>query len=604
MRILMMFLTPLMKKFVGLLLAIFVLFTTLGGVQAALFSDVPDSHANFTAIEFLRNRGIINGYEDGTFKPDRAVSRAEFLKIVLLSSGNPVMAGDLDRSGFSDVSLSAWYVGFVNRALALGVASGYPDGLFRPDRTVSRIEAVKMMLRSNRITESSLSSEASFSDIDTGSWAVPYARFAQVARLFDAIPGNLMRPNEAMTRAQVAEMVYRFYQYRPDLLPASIVPTTPIPSTPTAPTSPTAVSTAPTSESLRISSLTVTPEAPNVTAGCASTVYYTFIGRIVTNASVGTFVYHWEGENGYRSADQTFTTTASVSDYNFRHDASSPGSGVYNVWRRLYIGAPYNNVSPAASVTIDCSHSTVSSPPPAASTPMLVTSVSLGASGRTEATALCSATTNVVVKGGLTTNGQPGTIRYYYDLGDGRHSPEMTYTFAAGETGIGTSVINYSAAYNTNHIAHRGAIRLVVTAPNSMTSGGVNYNLRCADSDLPTSHRVVTASFTAQQPGVRDGTWVCGATNNFTLRGRLTLATPPAGGRIAYNWLFNTGATSPTQTIDVTAASTNPIVLPDYIWSIPASAGEGAYTAWLNVLTPNAVVSDSWSITKPRCFSL
>lgn len=593
-----MFLIPHMKKFVGFLLAIFVLFTLSGVTQASVFSDVPDSHAHYTAIEFLRSRGIINGYEDGTFKPDRSVSRAEFLKIVLLSSGNPILTGDLDRSGFTDVSLSAWYAGYVNRALALGVASGYPDGLFRPDRTVSRIEAVKMILRSNRITEASLSSEASFSDIDAGSWAVPYARFAQAAHLFDVIPGNLMRPNEAMTRAQVAEMVYRFYQYRPDLLPVSPLPTSPSTITPTV------TATAPTSESLRISSLTVTPEAPNVSAGCASTVYYTFIGRIVTNGSVGTFSYHWEGENSYRSADESFTTTAGVSDYDFRHDASSPGTGVYNAWRRLYIGAPYNNVSSASTITVDCSHSTVSSPMPSSSSSLLVTSVSLGASGPTEARALCAATTVVAVKGGLTTNGQPGTIRYYYDLGDGRRSTEMTYTFAAGETGIGTTVINYSASYNTNHVARSGAIRLVVISPNSMSSGGVNYNLRCADSDLPTTHHIDAASFTAQQPGVRDGTWVCGATNNFTLRGRLTLAAPPAGGRIAYNWLFNTGATSPTQTIDVTTTSTNPIVLPDYIWSIPASAGEGTYTAWLNVLTPNGLVSDSWSITKPRCFSL
>ncbi len=601
-----MFLIPLMKKFVGFLLAVLVLFTSAGVTQASVFSDVSDSHPNFTAIQFLRSRGIINGYEDGTFKPDRAVSRAEFLKIVLLSSGNPILTGDLDRSGFSDVLLSAWYAGYVNRALALGVASGYPDGLFRPDRTVSRIEAVKMMLRSNRITEASLSTDASFSDIESGSWAIPYARFAQVAHLFDALPGNLMHPNEAMTRAQVAEMVYRFYQYRPDLLPAAPLPTTPATTTPTASpsASPTVAPTTPTSESLRISSLTVTPEAPNVSAGCASTVYYTFIGRIVTNGSVGTFAYHWEGENSYRSADQSFTTTAGVSDYNFRHDAGSPGTGVYNAWRRLYVGAPYNNVSSAATISIDCSHSTVTSPTPPASSSMLVTSVGLSASGPTEARALCSATTNVAVKGGLSTNGQPGTIRYYYDLGDGRRSPERTYTFAVGESSIGTSVINYSASYDTNHVARSGSIRLVVTSPNNMSSGGVSYNLRCADSDLPTSHRVTAASFTAQQPGVRDGTWVCGATNNFTLRGRLTLATPPAGGRIAYNWLFNTGATSPTQTIDVSTTLTNPIVLPDYIWSIPASASEGAYIAWLNVLTPNALVSDSWSITKPRCFSL
>lgn len=603
-----------MKKIVGFLIAILVLHSFVNVTQAALFSDVSDSHPNFTAISFLRSRNIINGYEDGSFQPDRPVSRAEFLKIVLLSSGNPIVPGDLDRVAFSDVPMSAWYFGFVNRALALGVASGYPDGLFRPDRTVSKIEAVKMMLRSNRITEASLSSEASYSDIESGSWAVPYARFAQVARLFDAIPGNLMRPNDAMTRAQVAEMVYRFYQYRPDLLPSAPVPT----STPTttstisptvAPTTtvPTATPTAPTSESLRISGLSVTPEAPHVSAGCASTVYYTYIGHITTNGSVGTFTYYWEGENGYRTPNLTFTTTAGVSIYDFRHDAESPGTGIYNSWRRLYIGAPFNNVSPAATITVNCTGGSSVTPAPTptgSSSSLLVTSVSLSLSGRGDYTAPCSVSTSVSVKGGVVTNGQPGTIRYYYDLGDGRRSPERTYTFSAGESSIGTTVINYTASFDTNHVRRIGSIRLVVVAPNMMTSGGASYNLLCSDDDLPRTHQVTSASFTAQQPGVRDGGWVCGRNNNFTLRGRLNIATPPSGGRIAYNWLFNTGATSPTQVIDVTSSSTNPIILPDYIWSIPSGPDAAHYSAWLNILTPNALTSASWSIDKPRCGSL
>jgi hypothetical protein len=600
-----------MKKIIGFLVAVLVFQSLINVTQAALFSDVPDSHPNYTAISFLRSRSIINGYEDGTFRPDRPVSRVEFLKIVLLASGNPVVAGDLDRSAFSDVPMGTWYFGFVNRALALGVASGYPDGLFRPDRTVSRIEAIKMMLRSNRITEASLSSDASYSDIEAGSWAVPYARFAQIARLFDSIPGNLLRPNEAMTRGQVAEMVYRFYQYRPDLLPTTTATSSPTLTPTLAPTStpaPTPTASAPTSEALRISALSVTPEAPNVSAGCASTVYYTFIGNITTNGSAGTFTYYWEGENGYRSTDQSFTTTAGVSNYNFRHDAGSPGTGVYNAWRRLYIGAPFNNVSSPATISIDCTRGTSATPAPTpTSTPssaLLVTSVGLSASGRTDANAPCSVSTNVNVKGGISTNGQPGTIRYYYDLGDGRRSPEMTYTFSAGETGIGTSVINYSATFDTNHVRRLGSIRLMVVAPNNMSSGGVAYTLRCSDDDLPRTHQVTGATFTSQQPGVRDGAWVCGRNNNFTLRGRLTLATPPSGGRIAYNWLFNTGSTSPTFTVDVTSSSTNPIILPEYIWSIPSGPDGARYTAWLNVLTPNALTSPSWSIDKPRCGSL
>ena len=76
-----------MKKFATLILATLILATTIPTpISNAEFIDVPTTHTNYIAITSLEDYGIIEGYSDGTFKPDKSVNRAEFLKIILEGS--------------------------------------------------------------------------------------------------------------------------------------------------------------------------------------------------------------------------------------------------------------------------------------------------------------------------------------------------------------------------------------------------------------------------------------------------------------------------------------------------------------------------------------
>lgn len=90
----------------------------------------------------MTNAGAINGYPDGSFRPNASITRAEFVTIVsrIVSAKNPV------RSDFSDMD-GHWARDAVDNAVSLGVITGYPDGTFRPDELISRAEVMAICNR-------------------------------------------------------------------------------------------------------------------------------------------------------------------------------------------------------------------------------------------------------------------------------------------------------------------------------------------------------------------------------------------------------------------------------------------------------------------------
>ena len=117
---------------------------TVALVQAGVFPDVPDTHVFRPAIEGLVQAGVISGNPDGTFRPSDPVNRAAMLKMLYLASGKtPAPAS---RTCFPDVQQGSWYESFVCDAAVQAYVKGYTDGTFKPERPVSRAEALKMVL--------------------------------------------------------------------------------------------------------------------------------------------------------------------------------------------------------------------------------------------------------------------------------------------------------------------------------------------------------------------------------------------------------------------------------------------------------------------------
>lgn len=132
-----------LKRLIALVAVFAMALTTIAG--AASFSDVAEDSAYYEAVETLSKLGVIDGYTDGTFKPEQAVTRAEMAKLIATMQG----FGDSAESGsvtkFSDVPASHWASGYIANATGVAI-NGMPDGTFAPDRTVKYEEAVKMIM--------------------------------------------------------------------------------------------------------------------------------------------------------------------------------------------------------------------------------------------------------------------------------------------------------------------------------------------------------------------------------------------------------------------------------------------------------------------------
>lgn len=186
------------KRFLALLLAAAVSFTLLAvpaiAADSVRFSDVTDQ-TTATAIEVLRLMGVLNGYEDGTFRPANQLTRAQFCKMTVHAMDSTAELGRYRTvTIFPDVKPSYWAAGYINLA-AKGkhIIAGYADGMFRPDRTVTVGQAVTILLRL-----------LGYKDEEVGGvWPDSYMAVGAEIGLTDGVGSN---GNAALTRAQAARL--------------------------------------------------------------------------------------------------------------------------------------------------------------------------------------------------------------------------------------------------------------------------------------------------------------------------------------------------------------------------------------------------------------
>lgn len=112
-------------------------------LKKAAFSDVPADHWAYAAISDLAKSGIIRGFEDGSFRPDAAVTRAEFVKLLAAALG---LEGSTDVK-FQDVSQDQWYAPYVAAAAAQGLVNGTGGGLFEPEADIAREDVAVILYR-------------------------------------------------------------------------------------------------------------------------------------------------------------------------------------------------------------------------------------------------------------------------------------------------------------------------------------------------------------------------------------------------------------------------------------------------------------------------
>jgi murein DD-endopeptidase MepM/ murein hydrolase activator NlpD len=176
-------------------------------LQAATFTDLSQNDENFVAINFLKNNEIVKGYPDGTFKPKNPVSRVEALKFIY--EGLNKQVGVRTVLEFKDTDSKAWYARYIAAAQKEGIVKGYNGNIFKPANPVTRAEFIKMLMEASGFNgKDYIPLNKNFSDVGMKDWYYSYIGLAKDKNLLDTST-NLFRPNEQMTRAEVAQILYK-----------------------------------------------------------------------------------------------------------------------------------------------------------------------------------------------------------------------------------------------------------------------------------------------------------------------------------------------------------------------------------------------------------
>lgn len=110
---------------------------------AGYFNDVSISDWHWRYIEAAKEKGIVSGATNNTFQPSRSINRAEALKIILLAFKTPLQSSC--NKNFSDIKSGDWFFSYVCTAANMGIVKGYDDGKFHPERPITRAEAAKII---------------------------------------------------------------------------------------------------------------------------------------------------------------------------------------------------------------------------------------------------------------------------------------------------------------------------------------------------------------------------------------------------------------------------------------------------------------------------
>ncbi|MFC1748425.1 S-layer homology domain-containing protein [Pseudomonadota bacterium] len=181
---------------------------------AATFPDVSENSEYYGAVEYMFEKGIIQGYQDGTFKPDQTINRVESLKVLLLA--NEVLSGESESAisidtglPFPDVPSDVWFYDFVYRAYNQSFVEGYPDGTFKPANTINIAESMKVVLLTFNAELGDLEKDP-YPDVTKTDWYATYADYSRDKNLIAPLDNGRLDAGRQMTRGDFIRLIYRF----------------------------------------------------------------------------------------------------------------------------------------------------------------------------------------------------------------------------------------------------------------------------------------------------------------------------------------------------------------------------------------------------------
>jgi hypothetical protein len=176
-------------------------------MQAESFADVPSFDWAYEPVTMLHQMNIINGYDNNEFKPERNITRAEFINMAANALGLKPVPANLS---FKDNNqIPNWATQSVQTAVHAGLIDGYEDGSLRPNQPISRTEIVAILAKGFHLPATADYSLTYTDRNAIPNWAVNYVRSASTKGLVDGYEDGSFAPNSPAKRSEVASILYK-----------------------------------------------------------------------------------------------------------------------------------------------------------------------------------------------------------------------------------------------------------------------------------------------------------------------------------------------------------------------------------------------------------
>jgi hypothetical protein len=177
----------------------------------ATFTDMADVAWASTSVNALKDKNIISGYEDNTFRPKQNITRAEFAQLILNLASATGFAIEDGNVTFADVGANEWYASAISKVASAGIVNGKSDNSFFPLEQITREDAAVMIYRllSKELT---FSDKAEFSDASAMSdYAKDSIACLAGAKIVNGTGDNAYNPKALITRAEAAQLMFNAY---------------------------------------------------------------------------------------------------------------------------------------------------------------------------------------------------------------------------------------------------------------------------------------------------------------------------------------------------------------------------------------------------------
>ncbi len=214
-----------LKKFTQSFVVSIIIVLAFASIVLATPQDI-HGHWGEEYIQSLLNQNVLNVYDDGTFRPNQTITRAEFAEALAKS----MYLEEMYTTELTDINNHP-AKGYIAALVNEGIVTGFPDNTFRPEDRLTRAQVVTMLTRAlslgDKNNQINTHSFTSYLDMRKDHWANDYVKLASELDILDGYPDGTFRPTTLTTRAEAAKMINIFKNYKTingfvaDVYPAS-----------------------------------------------------------------------------------------------------------------------------------------------------------------------------------------------------------------------------------------------------------------------------------------------------------------------------------------------------------------------------------------------